>query len=145
MLSWDSGVHTLSFLWGSDLERTEALWSSGASLILEMNCQFIFAEPGSESHSCVYGTAPDSLLPIGNRQTPEAVLDTLAPPFHPSLSIRSHTPARHSGCPAPPQSCQAWVLVNSSFWNVLSLLLLWGNSHSTVKTQFKSDLLCGVF
>lgn len=74
MLSWDSGVHTLSFLRGSDLERTEALWSSGASLILEMNCQFIFAEPGSESHSCVYRTAPDSLLLTGNRQTPEAAI-----------------------------------------------------------------------
>lgn len=69
MLSWDSGVHTLSFLRGSDLERTEALWSSGASLILEMNCQFVFAEPGSDSHSCVYRTAPDSMLPTGDRQT----------------------------------------------------------------------------
>lgn len=38
VLSWESGVHTLSpLLPASDLERTEALSSSGVSLALEMN------------------------------------------------------------------------------------------------------------
>lgn len=68
VLSQEGGLHAVSPpLLCSDQERTEALLSSGVSLVLEMNCQFIFAEPGSESHSCVYESASGSLLSIGNR------------------------------------------------------------------------------
>lgn len=128
----------------SDLEGTEALLSSGASLVLEMNRQFISAEPGFESHSCVSKTAPGSALPVGSRQTPEAVVRSygLSGPTSVPITVCMYL-AGHSGCPSLSQPGQ--MLASSSFWNVLSLLLLWAHSHSTFEAQFKSHLLCGVF
>lgn len=107
MLSWEGGLHTLSpLLLCSEQERTEALLSSGVSLLLETNCPFIFAEPGSDSHSRVYEAASGSLLSMGNRRTPEAIIrssglsgPTLLP-IAVALSRCTHSPRSRSRCPS---------------------------------------------
>lgn len=50
---------------GCHQEATGTLLSSGASLVLEISCQFIFAAAGSEAHFCVYGMVVScTVLPI---------------------------------------------------------------------------------
>lgn len=150
MLSWEGGLHTLSpLLLCSEQERTEALLSSGVSLLLETNCPFIFAEPGSDSHSRVYEAASGSLLSMGNRRTPEAIIRSSGlsgptlPPIAVALSRCAHSPPQPLSMPLL-FPCQAWVLATSSSWNVFSVPL-WGNPYSTFKAQFKSHFLCEAF
>lgn len=75
-----------------------ALW---ACPVLEMNCLFIRAEPGSESRASVCRTAPDSLLSLGNKPTPEAAIQS--PGHWPHLATH-HCPQVPTPQPANPDS-----------------------------------------